>query len=71
MLGFIPVGLLLIVPFIRNTKARYFVVLICVIAWVAFFFARVYLVVESFVSMRALPRSAFDGVELSEAMPHV
>jgi hypothetical protein len=69
----LPVGLTAITPFAtepRTEQRAYFVVL-CIIAWFVFGLARLYIIWESFASLRALPVSAFEVVRWSSLISHV
>jgi len=44
---------------------------LCTISGVVFLIARSFLIVESFVSVRALPEQAYDAVQWAEAIPHI
>jgi hypothetical protein len=41
------------------------------LTWLIYLFARLYIIVEDFVSLRAMPDSAFDTVNWSLYMPHI
>jgi len=45
--------------------------IVCLVCWVFFIAARVYIVVESFLSVRSLPREAFRAVSWTNAIPHI
>jgi len=45
--------------------------IVCSVCWVFFIAARVYIVVESFLSVRSLPRDAFRAVSWTNAIPHI
>ena len=41
------------------------------LTWLIYLFARLYIIVEDFVSLRAMPDSAFDSVNWSLYIPHI
>lgn len=45
--------------------------IVCSVCWAFFIAARVYIVVESFLSVRSLPREAFRAVSWTNAIPHI
>jgi hypothetical protein len=44
---------------------------LCVLAWVVFIAARMFIVIESFISLRSLPPDAFESVNWTMAIPHI
>jgi len=67
----IPFAILLLAPFVRNERFRHLAMAFCAICWIAFTFARMYLVFESFLSLRSLPQDAFEAVQWANAIPHI
>jgi hypothetical protein len=67
----LPVALLAFVPFVRSKPLRIICIIICALSWTAFLAARAYIIVESFISLRALPKDAFSTVQWTDAIPHI
>lgn len=53
-----------------HISVYYFLVVTCTCCGLAYAFARVYLVVEAFVSIRSLSPSAYDTPSWSQVFPH-
>jgi hypothetical protein len=66
----IPTAISLLAPFIQNNRLKHLAMIICAVCWVAFILARMYLVFESFLSLRSLPWDAFKAVRWADAIPH-
>lgn len=43
----------------------------CTVAWIVFIAARLFIVIESFISLRSLPSDAFQSVDWAMAIPHI
>jgi hypothetical protein len=68
----IPVVILASIPFLRpNSIQRIICIALCSLCWAAFLAARMYIIVESFISLRALPPDAFQTVQWSASIPHI
>jgi hypothetical protein len=69
----VPIALLLIIPFIPNkmSKVQVGVRVICILSWIIFIAARVFIVIESFISLRSLPPDAFQSVKWTDVIPHI
>ncbi|KAI5820992.1 hypothetical protein BZA77DRAFT_273764 [Pyronema omphalodes] len=67
----LPIGLSMLIPFKQERPIlRGVLITLCIVSWVLFGAARVYFIVESFMSMRSLPGSAYRSVQWSNALPH-
>jgi hypothetical protein len=71
MASVLPVTFLFFMRFARSKWLRILCIIICALSWTAFLSARVFIIVESFISLRALPKDAFQTVEWTFAIPHV
>jgi hypothetical protein len=72
-LAVVPIGVSMILLFVPRESSifRPFCIFLCWISWLLFGAARIYLIVESFMSMRSLPSSAYTTVQWSNAIPHI
>lgn len=68
---FVPVGLLMFIPFGGRGYCQYLLIVLCSITWAVFIAARSYIVAESFLSLRSLPPAAFTTVQWTNAIPHI
>jgi hypothetical protein len=67
----LPIGLSMLIPFQEKRSVRRGVcIALCTVSWVLFGAARVYFVVESFLSIRSLPGSAYRSVQWLNTLPH-
>jgi hypothetical protein len=67
----VPIGLLFSIPYIDKGFFRYLLIVLCSISWAVFIAARWFIIIESFLSLRALPHDAFTTVQWSNAIPHI
>jgi len=54
-----------------NWRASLRLLVIYESTWIVYLFARMYIVVEDFASLRAMPTTAFDSVNWSLFIPHI
>jgi hypothetical protein len=68
-----PIGLMALIPFISYRYNYYRIILLtlCTSSWVMFGIARLYLIAESFISLRKLPVEAYQMAQWANAIPHV
>ncbi|KAF8250000.1 hypothetical protein K440DRAFT_620449 [Wilcoxina mikolae CBS 423.85] len=66
----VPITILLLNPFAPK-HLRPLGKAVGVVCWVFFVAARVYIIVESFLSLRSLPLDAFEAVRWANAIPHI
>jgi len=67
----VPIGISISVPFVERPYFHFPLIAVCSISWAVFIAARTYIIVESFISLRALPHAAFTTVKWTNAIPHV
>jgi len=67
----VPIELLFSIPYIGKGFFRYLLIVLCSISWAVFIAARWFIIIESFLSLRALPHDAFTTVQWSNAIPHI
>ncbi|KAF8535495.1 hypothetical protein BDD12DRAFT_855103 [Trichophaea hybrida] len=66
----VPITILLLNPFAPK-RLRPLGTALGTVCWVVFVAARVYIIVESFLSLRSLPLDAFKAVRWANAIPHI
>jgi hypothetical protein len=69
----LPIGISMMLPLIpyRRSTLRMFCICLCTVLWITFGAARVYFMVESFLSIRSLPASAYATVQWANSIPHL